>query len=286
MADPVERTVRANGLDHHVIEWNPKGAPAVVLAHGFLDLAWSWDPVARRLAERGLRPIAFDWRGHGESQWIGAGGYYHFVDYVLDLHELLPQLVEGPVNLVGHSMGGGACAMYAGTRPERIARLACLEGLGPPPTPYESAPDRAVAWLRGMEETRKKAARPLPGPEAALARMRLTTPELSDELGLFIARKATRPAEGGVVWTFDPLHRTTSPMPFRVEIFEAFVRRITARTLLLFAERGYRLVDEKTRVGWFANARAGEIPGVGHMMHWLAPEAVAEALIEWVGDAG
>src|SRR5919108_83373 len=79
-------------------------------------------------------------------------------------------------------------------------------------------------------------------------------------------RTRTRPIEGGVVWTFDPLHRTTSPMPFRVEIFEAFVRRITARTLLMFAERGFRLPDEKTRAGWFADARTCEIPGVGHMM--------------------
>jgi pimeloyl-ACP methyl ester carboxylesterase len=252
----------------------------LVLAHGFLDLAWSWDPVACRLAERGLHCIAFDWRGHGESEWIGTGGYYHFVDYLLDLDELLPQLMEGPVNLVGHSMAGGACAMYAGTRPDRIARLAILEGLGPPPTAFEHTPDRASAWLRGVAQTRAKPQRTMRSPEDALTRMRLTTPDLPEELGLFIARKSTRPAPNGdgLVWSFDPLHKTTSPMPFRAEIFAAFCQRIIAPTLLIFGEHGFRLPDEAERSAHIAYHQRVEIPKTGHMMHWLAPDAVAKAL--------
>ena len=82
---PRERFVPANGLRHHVVEWGEPDAPTVLLAHGFLDLAWSFRDVAQRLAERGFRCVAWDWRGHGESEHIGAGGYYHFADYVLDL---------------------------------------------------------------------------------------------------------------------------------------------------------------------------------------------------------
>jgi len=41
-----------------------------------------------RLATR-AHVIAPDLRGHGDTDWIGAGGYYHFLDYVADLDELI-----------------------------------------------------------------------------------------------------------------------------------------------------------------------------------------------------
>src|SRR5258706_3132064 len=77
-----ERLVHANGLEHHVLEWNMGGAPTIVCCHGFLDLGWSFVWLAEELAAAGFRVVAFDWRGHGESEHVGRGGYYHFADYI------------------------------------------------------------------------------------------------------------------------------------------------------------------------------------------------------------
>lgn len=281
MAQAQESRVCANGIEHHVVTWGGAGdRGTVVLCHGFLDMAWSWDAVARRLAGEGFRVVAFDWRGHGESSWVGPGGYYHFPDYVLDLHELLPQLADDPVHLVGHSMGGTACSMYAGTTAERLRSLALIEGLGPMSHPLSIVPDRFGAFLRTVGKVRAKPPRVLASLEEAVARMRVQNPGLTDELGRFLAERSTRPAPGGdgLVWSFDPLHQTQSPMPFTVEAYREFLRRIDVPTLVVGASRGFRVPDEAERIAELPKARTVEIEGVGHMIHWFAPRELAEAL--------
>src|SRR5689334_14139214 len=129
-----ERFVRANGLAHHVVEWGqPSTHTPLVLLHGFLDLAWSFDALARLLAPS-RRVIALDFRGHGETEHVGAGGYYHFPDYVLDLDELVRAvgLDASPFHLLGHSMGGTVATLFAATRTTLVRSLVLVEGLGPP----------------------------------------------------------------------------------------------------------------------------------------------------------
>jgi pimeloyl-ACP methyl ester carboxylesterase len=280
--EPTESRIVANRLGHHVITWDGGSRDTVVLCHGLLDMAWSWDPVARRLAARGWRAVAFDWRGHGESDWIGGGGYYHFPDYVLDLDELVPQIASGPTHLVGHSMGGTACSMYAGLRSDVLSSLTLVEGLGPQGHPVASAPDKYQAWLRTVHKTRRRSPKALRSVQHALERMRIANPDLPDELGLFLASKATRPSEDGegLHWRFDPLHRTTSPMPFRPDLFAHFTSRIDVPTLAVFGEHGYRVEDESQRLQALPRVQKQEVPAVGHMVHWFAPETLATAIAE------
>src|SRR5450432_717513 len=99
------RLALTSGLTYHLLEWEHRSssAPTFVLVHGFTDLAFGWIEVAERLAAHG-HVIAPDLRGHGDSDWIGPGGYYHFMDYVADLDDVIGQLARARVVLVGHSM--------------------------------------------------------------------------------------------------------------------------------------------------------------------------------------
>ena len=279
VVEPVESRVRANGLSHHVLTWDG-GGPPVLLCHGFLDLAWSWDSVARRLAAHGYRVHAFDWRGHGETEWIGPGGYYHFPDYALDLSELIGALISDPLHLVGHSMGGTACSLYAGTGPGTLRSLSLVEGIGPPAHAPAVAPDRFGAFLRTVGRVRGRETRAMPDVDAVLRRMRVQNPKLPDDLGRFLAEKGTKPGPGGEgrVFTFDPLHQTTSPTAFNLETYLAFLDRIEVPTLIVGGEHGFRVEDEALRRSRIPDQRLVEMPGVGHMVHWLAPEALAEVL--------
>jgi pimeloyl-ACP methyl ester carboxylesterase len=106
---PREKFLEQQGLRLHYLEWgNPAGEP-LVLVHGFLDQAHSWKRFVAALQEQTQEPlwvIAPDCRGHGDSDWVGAGGYYHFPDYVRDLDVIVQKLGVRTIKLIGHSMGG------------------------------------------------------------------------------------------------------------------------------------------------------------------------------------
>lgn len=80
------------------------GDRSVLLAHGFAGNADAWNLVAPMLAEQGLRVVAFDQRGHGESTIgsEGVGSAQMASDYaaILEAYDLTN------ATLVGHSMGG------------------------------------------------------------------------------------------------------------------------------------------------------------------------------------
>jgi pimeloyl-ACP methyl ester carboxylesterase len=280
-----EQKLTANGLRHHVIRWGDRPVD-VVLCHGFLDIGWSFDAVARDLVAAGYGVAAFDWRGHGQSEWVGAGGYYHFPDYVLDLEELLPQLSDQPVHLVGHSMGGSVCVMYAAARPDKLRSLALIEGIGPPEMEPRDPATRLRAWLDGVAKVRSKTSRPMKDEQSALRRMRIQNPELSEELGLFLVRKSTKSVDGGIQWTFDPLHKTWSPRPFQVEMFGRLLEAVATPTLVVAGERGFRLEDEQDRIAKIEKHRVVEIPDVGHMIHWFEPKVLASELASFFAEHG
>ncbi len=283
--DPIERSLTANGLRHHVIAWNDAATTTLVCCHGFLDLAWSFAPFAERVAAAGLRVVAFDWRGHGETDHVGAGGYYHFADYVLDLHQLMPLLASGPMHLLGHSMGGTACSYYAATHPGVAKTLTLVEGLGPPDLAGHPA-DKMRAWLDSMDRHVRKPRRPLEDLADAVKRLRAQNPDLDAELAYFLAEKGTvEDPEGELRWRFDPLHRTTSPGVFSADAFMDFLRRIDAPTLVVSGGRGFRTADHEARVGALPHAREETIEGVGHMLHQLAPDRLADVVLAHVGSA-
>lgn len=289
MTEPTSRFVEANRLRHHVLSWEPETlleSRSILLCHGYLDVAWSWHATAKALAARGRRVLAFDWRGHGQTEWVGRGGYYHFIDYVLDLTELTAALgLAGPdapgFDLVGHSMGGTACAMFAATRPAGLHALALLEGTGPPASPDEALPERVETWLATVAKQRERAPRPLRDLDDAITRLRVMHPDLEGELARFVAEKHTVTRDGALWFAFDPLHRTRSPLPFRLEGFRAQLARIAVPTLVVSGERGWTPEDQADRVARIPVHEEHEIPGVGHMLHWHAPAPLAAALLEF-----
>ena len=76
--------------------------------------------------------IAPDLRGHGDSQWM-LGGSYNQLDYVYDIAQLVRQIADEPITIIGHSLGGAISLTYTGLYPERVRKLIAIEGLGPSP---------------------------------------------------------------------------------------------------------------------------------------------------------
>ncbi len=279
---PRDRFVTANRLELHLLEWGDAG-PVVLLLHGFLEHAHVWDWVAPRLVAAGYHVFALDWRGHGDSSWIGAGGYYHFVDYVADLAGVVRALADR-VLLVGHSMGGGAAVLYAGTEPERLDALVSIEGLGVPESDPDTAPERVVTWLHDLDRAAARPRRPVSA-AAAAARLRERSPHLSEDAALHLVKHGTREVGGERLWKFDPLHQTRAPQPTPLAQARAFWRRVTCPVLYIEgADSWLRLpagdVDERVAT---LHAQRATLAGAGHHPHLEQPEELARVLLEFFG---
>jgi pimeloyl-ACP methyl ester carboxylesterase len=116
---------------------------AVVLCHGITASRRYVHHGSRALERAGHRVVAYDARGHGESDPAPAGEGYGYPWLVADLERVIAaQVGEGPLLLAGHSMGAHTAVAYALAHP---ARLSGLTLIGPVYT-GEIAPASLVYW--------------------------------------------------------------------------------------------------------------------------------------------
>ncbi|HAV23326.1 MAG: hypothetical protein A2X67_11460 [Ignavibacteria bacterium GWA2_55_11] len=106
-------------LLNYVERGNPSGLP-VVFIHGFPFTHRMWDPQMRALPA-GIRAIAYDVRGHGDSQV--ADGQYTIEFHVDDLLALLDHLVIEKAVVCGLSMGGYIALRAVERNPDRVRAL-------------------------------------------------------------------------------------------------------------------------------------------------------------------
>jgi pimeloyl-ACP methyl ester carboxylesterase len=121
--------------------------PPIVLSHGVTLTNATWVKQFETLPAEGFRVVAFDHRGHGESE---AGSTGHSVDNLADdVRSVLEALDLHDAVLVGHSMGGIAVQAYAIRHPEHAA--ARVRGLVLVSTLAKVRTSR-LRWLSGLVE--------------------------------------------------------------------------------------------------------------------------------------
>ena len=99
-------------------EHGTAGGTPLLIAHGLYGSGRNWGVIAKRLSDT-RRVITVDMRNHGQSFWSDDHSY---ADLAADLAEVIDTL-GGPMDVVGHSMGGKAAMMLALTRPDTLRRL-------------------------------------------------------------------------------------------------------------------------------------------------------------------
>ena len=101
---------------HMISHGSDVGTP-LIIAHGLFGSGRNWGVVAKRLSDS-RRVIALDMRNHGASPWQDDHSYPALAE---DLAEVIAS-IGGPVDVLGHSMGGKA-AMVAALFGADIRRL-------------------------------------------------------------------------------------------------------------------------------------------------------------------
>jgi pimeloyl-ACP methyl ester carboxylesterase len=274
------------GLKYHVRTWGDANAPKMFLLHGWMDVSASFQFLVDAF-EREWHVIAPDWRGFGLTEWARDG--YWFPDYYADLEALLDLYQpRAPALLVGHSMGGNIACTYGGLRPQRIAKLATLEGLGFARMGPEAAPKRLVKWLDDLAEPPRFA--PYASFDALAARLKRNNPRLDDAKAQFLARHwGHETAPGKVELRSDPRHKAANPYLYRIDEMIATWREITAPVLLVDGRDSHvpaRLREQpgeaEARKGAFRDLREAELADCGHMMHHDQPARLAAMLEDFL----
>lgn len=101
----------------HIISHGSDFGTPLIIAHGLFGSARNWGVIAKRLSDS-RRVIAFDMRNHGASPWQDDHSYPALAE---DLAQVIAS-IGGPVDVLGHSMGGKA-AMVAALSGADIRRL-------------------------------------------------------------------------------------------------------------------------------------------------------------------
>jgi len=101
-----------------VLHGQPTERPALLIAHGLFGSARNWGVIAKRLSDT-RQVIAVDMRNHVGSFWADSHSY---ADLAGDLAGVISTL-PGPVDVLGHSMGGKAAMVLALTHPDLVRRL-------------------------------------------------------------------------------------------------------------------------------------------------------------------
>lgn len=101
--------------------------PPVVLCHGATATRRYVLHGSRALERAGYRVVAYDARGHGESDPASAGESYGYPHLVGDLERVVEAEAGGErFLLAGHSMGAHTAVAYALRHPQRLAGLALI----------------------------------------------------------------------------------------------------------------------------------------------------------------
>lgn len=101
--------------------------PPIVLCHGITATRRYVHHGSRALERVGHRVIAYDARGHGESDPAPPSEGYGYPWLVADLERVVATEVgEGPFVLAGHSMGAHTAVAYALRHPDRLTGLVAI----------------------------------------------------------------------------------------------------------------------------------------------------------------
>jgi pimeloyl-ACP methyl ester carboxylesterase len=256
----------------HYADWGNPPAPPLVLLHGGRDHCRNWDWVAARLRQN-WHVIAPDLRGHGDSEWAGAGGYA-MSGFIADLAELVHALGLAPVSIVAHSLGGSIATRYAGAFPDQVRRLVSIEGLGPSRKMEQERAARRIderlrTYVAEQRQLAARAPRRYATVDDAFARMCDANRHLSQEQAMHLTRHGLRQNDdGSLSWKFDNAIRADPPYDMAREDIRYLWSRVRCPTLLVYGTESWASNPaEDGRAAHFPDATVVTIEGAGHWVH-------------------
>ncbi|MBK58448.1 alpha/beta fold hydrolase [Pseudomonas sp. 9Ag] len=255
--------------------YGPEDGQPVIALHGWLDNAATFSRLAPLL--EGLRIVALDLPGHGHSDHRPLGAAYNIWDYAHDVLQTAEQFGWKRFSLLGHSMGAIVSVLLAGAMPERVERLALIDGVIPFTGEAETAPQKlgeSLQKLLAVDDKRKPVYATFE--QAVAARMK-GVGAVSHEAAERLAQRGLMPVPGGYTWRTDARLMLPSSMRLTRAHALAFVHRVACPASLILAEQGLLNQPAMVELTQTLPFELHRLPG-GHHLHLddqLGAEAVA-----------
>ncbi len=254
--------------------YGPEVGRPVIALHGWLDNAATFSRLAPLL--NGVRIVALDLPGHGHSDHRPAGAAYNIWDYAHDVLQTAEQFGWKRFSLLGHSMGAIVSVLLAGAVPDRIERLALIDGVIPFTGEADTAPQKLGEALQALLAVENKRKPVYASFEQAVAARMKGVGAVSHDAAERLAMRGLMPVPGGYTWRTDARLMLPSPMRLSRAHALAFVNRVECPVSLVLAEQGLMnrpAMLELTESLTFSRHR---LPG-GHHLH-LDDQPGAEAV--------
>jgi pimeloyl-ACP methyl ester carboxylesterase len=280
----LEKITIAPALTFDGLTAGDRGAPPVLLLHGFAESMHCWRAQVAALAASGYRAIAPSQRGYspGARPDPGDTAHYHIDRLMDDAMAIVAASGYGDrrFHLVGHDWGGSIAWGLADRYPERLASLTVLS------RPHPNAFNRALQMPDGDQAHRSRHHKAFLEPDAAdvvLAddakwlRERLAAAGVpADAIAQHLAVLGNKPAmEAALAW-YRARGAIRGPLgPIRVPTLYIWgdaddtVGRIAAEGTIDFVAAPFRFEV---------------LPGVGHFAADQAPDRVNELLLQHIAS--
>jgi pimeloyl-ACP methyl ester carboxylesterase len=272
--------------------------PAIVLCHGFPELAFSWRHQVPALVDAGYRVIAPDMRGYGASSAPPEVEAYDMLALCGDMTGLLDAIGEDSAIFIGHDWGSFLAWQLAWIHPERVRAVAGLSVPFVPRAPAAPLPimrahlgeDFYIVWFQepGVADTA------LGGDvRRTLTTSRQWTAEWAKEEGADPKRPEWMSEEelqvyidafehtgftGGLNWYRNMDRNWALTAPYSERHIEQPAMYLTGE---LDPVRNF--MPAEAMDGWVTDLRQRVVvPGAGHWVQQQAPEAVNAELLAFL----
>jgi non-heme chloroperoxidase len=255
--------------------WGDPDGPLVLLQHGGGQTRHAWKGAGQTLGAAGYHAIAFDARGHGDSDWAPDGVYGQDAQ-VADLECLIEALGGKRPVLVGASMGGGTSLVAVGEDHVDATALVLVD-IAPKVDPA------GVDRIRAFMDQRPEGFGSLEEVADAIAgyQPHRTRPDNLDGL----AKNVRLGEDGRYHWHWDPaFHLGKRDINHREGRLEECARKLSLPTLLVRGGLSDLLTEEGARsfLELCPHAEYVNVTGAGHMVAGDRNDVFAGAVVDFL----
>lgn len=258
-------------------QYGPADGYPVLALHGWMDHSDSFAPMAPLLD--GCRTVALDLPGHGLTPMGEQGNWFHYIDNVALVFEVLNVLGWDRCHVVGHSMGGGLAALAAAAFPERFSAMVSIDMLGPISGPTENVAEQLRKGI--LDRSKGLQQRYFATIEETLAARENASFPLA--LCKILGARGIEHTDKGYTWRGDRRLKWSSLQRLSESHVRHILEAIECPTLVLLAEQlrypQMKAMLEK-RQGFIRNEQVITAPG-GHHLHMENPEVCAGHINEF-----